>query len=142
MVATELQKLLADKKPNSYTAKRNTETALIQITDLVTKHIDETADPMILLLDMSAAFESILHRKLIEFLLRLGDTSVIGITNQLLIAREFVIPNSEQVYTMTAGVPQGSALRPILFAGFIQIISCTKRLLVKFADDFTIKAEN
>ena len=56
---------------------------------------------MILLLDMSAAFDSIPHRKLIEFLLSLGDTSVIETTIQLLVDREFVILNSEQVYTIS-----------------------------------------
>ena len=97
---------------------------------------------MILLLDMSAAFDFIPHRKLIEFLLSLGDTSVIETTIQLLVDREFVILNSEQVYTMSAGVPEGSALGPISFAMYIQKISCTKSLLVKFADDSTIEAEN
>ena len=53
-----------------------------------------------------------------------------------------MILNSEQVYTITAAIPQRSALRPILFAMYIQNISCTKGLLVKFADDFTIEAEN
>ena len=50
--------------------------------------------------------------------------------------------NSEQLYRRTAEVPQGSALRPILFAMYIQNNSCTKGLLVKFADDFTIEVEN
>ena len=50
--------------------------------------------------------------------------------------------NSEQIYRRTAEVPQGNALRPILFAMYIQNNSCTKGLLVKFADDFTIEVEN
>ena len=95
---------------------------------------------MTLFFNLSAAFNSIPHRKLIEILSSLGDTSVIGITLQLLVDREFVILNSEQVYTMRAGVPQGSALGPILFAMYILNISCTKGLLVKFADDFKMEA--
>ena len=96
---------------------------------------------MILLFDMLAAFDSKPRQKIIEFLLSLGVTSVIGITIQLLVDRKFVILNSEQVYTITAAIPQGSALRPILIAMYIQNISCTKGLLVKFADDFTLEAK-
>ncbi len=143
LIATQLQKLLKDSKQHAFTAKRNTETALIQLTDTITRHIDDNVDPMILLLDMSAAFDSIPHKKLVEFLLKLGNSiGVIGITIQLLLNREFVILDGVEVYQMTAGVPQGSALGPILFALYIQDIKCKNGFLVKFADDFTIEAKD
>ena len=85
-----------------------------------------TADPVILLLDMAALSNSIAHQKLIKFLFSFGDTSVIGITIQLLVDIEFVIINSEQVYTMTSGVPEGSALGPIFLLCILEISRARK----------------
>ena len=97
----------------------STETALINVTDNILKAIDEKSASLLVLLDMSKAFDSLNNKLLLEKLRKLGlKASVISWFSSYLSSRYQRARYEHSVsdlLPLTNGVPQGSILGSALF---------------------------
>ena len=95
----------------------STETALVNVTDNILKAIDEKAASLLVLLDMSKAFDSLNHNLLLRKLRKLGlNTSAASWFSSYLSSRYQRVRYEDSVselLPLTNGVPQGSILGPV-----------------------------
>ena len=96
----------------------STETALINVSENLLKAIDENSASLLVLLDMSKAFDSLNHNLLLEKLRKLGlKDSAVSWFSSYLSSRYQRVRYEDSVSEMlplTNGVPQGSILGPVL----------------------------
>ena len=109
---------------SAYRKHHSTETTLLRVTNNIFRTIDRRQDVVSVLLDLSAAFDTIDHTILVERL-----ESYFGFSRQTLCWFRSYLENrrqsiviGDQVSTPSAlryGVPQGSILGPLLFTLYI-----------------------
>jgi len=110
---------------SSYKKWHSTETALVQVHDNILRALDENDGVILILLDQSAAFDTVDHRILLNRLER-----KYGIRNGALQWFHSYLENRSQVVVLDGsysekadlqyGVPQGSILGPVLFTLYTQ----------------------
>jgi len=113
---------------SAYRAKHSVETALVRVQNDVATALDQRKSTMLLLLDLSAAFDTVDHDKL---LLRMQDDYrmdgiVIQWTRSYLSGREQRVKIGKELSSpslLSCGVPQGSVMGPILFSLYIGPLS-------------------
>ena len=98
-------------------------TALLYFTDKILKNMDDKRVSVIILLDMSKAFDSIRHD------LMLSKLQSIGVSNagcdwfgSYLSQRSKVVNVANSVsdpLSVTVGVPQGSIIGPVIFSLYV-----------------------
>ena len=111
---------LLESFQSAYKAHHSTETALLTITDDILLSLDRGDNVSLLLLDLSAAFDTVNHSLLLSRLENsFGITgTVLQCFHSYLTGRcQFVEINDTKssVWDLTVGVPQGSVLGPILY---------------------------
>ena len=132
---------------SAYKKGNSTETLLIKITNDILRATDERCATVVMLLDLSAAFDTVDHDLLLKIL-----ENEIGLKGKVLLWFESFLKGRSQririgkvtsgVIYIKFGVPQGSVLGPVLFNIYIRsIYSCVNRLgfdISGYADDHQI----
>ena len=112
---------------SGHRTKRSTETALLGVTSAIKTAMDNKQETTLILVDFSAAFDTINPDILIRRLrLRYGfvGKTLDWVTSYLQERTQRIVigGQSSSTITLTAGVPQGSVLGPLLFPLYVQPI--------------------
>ena len=115
-----VQNNLHEIMQSSYKQHHSTETALTCVQDDLLRAIDEKQSVMLLMLDLSAAFDTVDHTILINRLrnrLGIGGIALQWLKSYLTGRKYRVVLDgvSSKTIDLDCGVPQGSVLGPILF---------------------------
>ena len=131
---------------NNYAYEKNhsTELLLLKVVDDLYKAFDKSLPSVVVLLDLSAAFDTVDHAKLLQILkseigidgtaLKWFESFLIGRTQTIKIGDEY-----SEILELLYGVAQGSVLGPPLFKIYIRslynYVEPTKFTIEGFADD-------
>ena len=111
---------LNDVYQSSYTKLHSTETALTCVLDDIIRGIDDKKCVILLMLDLSAAFDTVDHSILLtrmESMLGIKGTALMWFKSYLSSRSQRVCIDGiySKATAITCGVPQGSVLGPLLF---------------------------
>ncbi len=129
---------------SAYRKAHSTETALLRVVNDLRTAVDDGKVAAIVLLDLSAAFDTINHKKLLKRLqveYGLGATILTWFESYISDRKQSVVIRDSQSYQadLVYGVPQGSVLGPILFTLYTkQLSELIERCMVLhhlYADD-------
>ena len=111
---------LQEPLQSAYKQLHSTETALLKVQDHILRNLDQGKGVVLLLLDLSAAFDTVDHGLLLKTL-----ETTMGIKGQCLQWLTSYLEHRQQSvsiggvqstsHTITCGVPHGSVLGPLLF---------------------------
>ena len=116
------------------------ELALIKMTDSWMRAVDEGKMVGVLLLDLSKAFDTVSHQKLLLKLLDAGlSRDALCLLTSFLQNRRQRVVNGDSMAEwkpVTRGVPQGSCLSPLLFNIYVRDFPCVDGVdMYQYADD-------
>ena len=129
---------------SSYRQFHSTETALLKVQSDILMNMDKQEITLLVLLDLSAAFDTIDHGILLDILERdfgITDSALKWIKSYISSRRQCIIvdDSTSKEFDIDCGIPQGSCLGPILFllysSKLFQIASSHLPEIHGFADD-------
>ena len=132
---------------SAYRKNHSTETALLKVQNDILLSMDRQEVTLLVLIDLSAAFDTIDHAILLETLEK--DFGVTGnalkwLTSYLSERKQTILikDHESEVFNLQSGVPQGSCLDPVLFilyvAGLFKVIDKHLPNAHTYADDTQI----
>ena len=114
----EVTRVFPDNQ-SAYRKLYSTETALCSVVNDLLIMLDEGKCGILILLDLSAAFDTVIHSLLLKDLKAIGiEGETLDYLESFLINRTYCVQIEEsfsRTKVLTRGVPQGSVLGPILF---------------------------
>lgn len=129
---------------SSYRKFHSTETALLKVQSDILMSMDKQEVSLLVLLDLSAAFDTIDHGILLDILendFGITDSALMWVNSFLSGRKQRIIINNclSNEFNLECGVPQGSCLGPILFllysSRLFQIIAQHLPIAHGYADD-------
>ena len=111
---------LCDEMQSAYRRYHSTETALLKVHDDILLALDNNCIVVLVLLDLSAAFDTIDHAillKRLEDYFGIKDKALAWFKSYLCNRHQSIVikGNSSEQHVLQYGVPQGSVLGPLLF---------------------------
>lgn len=128
---------------SAYRANHSTETALMRVQNDILMELDDKKAVVLVLLDMSAAFDTVDHALLLT---RLSEVGVTGVAHDWF--RSYLTNRTQTVCIghvksdpceLSCGVPQGSVLGPVLFTLYTAPIG---RIIRKHGLDYHFYADD
>ena len=113
------------KFQSAYKAQHSTETALTRVQNDILRAVDREGGAILVLLDLSAAFDTIDHHLLLQLLecqMGVSGTALAWFQSYLSSRKQCVCVEGtmSEERALNYGVPQGSVLGPILFTTYTQ----------------------
>ena len=128
---------------SAYRKHHSTETALCSVVDDLLKSMDEGKCSIIILLDLSAAFDTVVHELLVDDLMAIGiEGTALEWFKSYLAGRNFQVSvnnTKSRCKPLTKGVPQGSVLGPTLFSIYMMELAW---ILDKYDINFQFYADD
>ncbi len=109
-------KNLLDSKQSGFRSGHSTETALLSVVEALRLARAASKSSILILLELSAAFDTVNHQILLSTLLAKG---ISGTALQWFESWMGEVSKSQHLAT---GVPQGSVLRPLLFSVYMALL--------------------